>query len=150
MQCNLDHYSIRTTQLDATVGFYCDLLGLRNGERPPFKFPGAWLYNDRQALVHIIGIDPNDPSGLIEYLGDKDPSTLVGGGAFDHVAFAMTDLPALYARIRARGTPFRERTVPDLNLHQVFLEDPNGVTLELNFTAEDKARADRATAAVPA
>jgi hypothetical protein len=38
-------------------------------------------------------------------------------------------------RLGARGIPFRERRVPGMALDQIFLEDPNGVTIELNFPA---------------
>jgi len=139
----LDHYSIRTTDLEATRRFYTNLVGLTVGPRPPFRFPGVWLYasdddiREQHAIVHVIGIDPDDPAGLTEYLGDKDPTALVGGGAVDHVAFWCTDLAALRGRLAGGDVPFRERTVPDLGLHQVFLEDPSGVTLELNFSADE-------------
>lgn len=143
----LDHYSIRTTDLEATRRFYTEVVGLSVGPRPSFPFPGLWLYTSEEekqanhAVVHVVGIDPNDPSGLVDYLGDRDTGTLEGGGAVDHVAFWCSDLPGLRARLRAGGIEFRERTVPTLALHQVFLEDPSGVTLELNFSAGELAAA---------
>ena len=133
----LDHYSIRTTDLAATKRFYTDVMGFAAGPRPSFNFPGVWLYQDKVAVVHVVGIDPDDPSGLNEYLGDKggdkgmDGAT--GTGTIDHVAFLCTDVAAMRERFRAAGVPFRDRLVPSLNLEQVFLEDPNGVTIELNF-----------------
>ncbi len=129
----LDHYSIRTKDVERTRCFYTDVMGLEVGPRPNFPFPGVWLYQGRSAVVHVIGIDPDDPSGLHDVLGDKDVETQSGTGAIDHVAFAGSDLGAMRERFRAANVPFRERTVPTLNLHQVFLEDPNGVTIELNF-----------------
>ncbi|MFN7752875.1 MAG: VOC family protein [Pseudomonadota bacterium] len=137
----LDHYSIRTTDLEATRRFYTEVVGLRAGPRPEFPFPGLWLYTSEEemranhAVVHVVGIDPNDPAGLVQYLGDRDVASLEGGGAVDHVAFWCSDLPALRERLGRVGIAFRERTVPTLDLHQVFLEDPSGVTLELNFSA---------------
>jgi catechol 2,3-dioxygenase-like lactoylglutathione lyase family enzyme len=139
----LDHYSIRTTDLDKTIRFYTEVIGFVSGPRPPFNFPGCWLYNGADTfetsngVVHVIGVDPNDPQGLIEYLGDKDLASLEGGGAVDHIAFYCTDLPGLYRRAQAAGVAFRERTVPALDIHQVFFEDPSGVTLELNFPAAE-------------
>jgi len=38
--------------------------------------------------------------------------------------------------LKKKNLPYRERKVPDLNLFQVFLEDPNGVTLEINYYGE--------------
>ncbi len=129
----LDHYSIRTKDVESTSRFYTEVMGLEVGPRPNFPFPGVWLYQGRSAVVHVIGIDPDDPSGLHDFLGDKGVEKQSGTGAIDHIAFASSDLGAMRERFQAAKVPFRERTVPTLNLHQVFLEDPNGVTIELNF-----------------
>ena len=128
----LDHYSIRTTDLPATERFYTDVLGLAVGPRPTFPFPGVWLYQNDVAVVHVVGIDPNDSSGLKDYLGDKGGDA-TGTGTIDHVAFIGNDVEAMRAKFRQAGVTYRDRTVPALNLEQVFLEDPNGVTIELNF-----------------
>ena len=65
----LDHCSIRTVKLAETRDFYVDLLGMVDGERPDFDFPGNWLYVEGKPVVHLVGVDPDDPSGLMEYLG---------------------------------------------------------------------------------
>jgi len=144
MALSLNHYSIRSTDLDACERFYCALLGLVVGPRPPFPFPGLWLYSGdtsvwANAAVHIIGIDRKDPAGLQQYLGERDQSSLRGSGAIDHVAFFASGLAETLARLRAHGIATRERTVPLLNLHQVFVDDPNGIVVELNFPAAEKA-----------
>jgi len=138
----LDHFSIRTLDVDASRRFYTDIMGFQVGFRPPFKFPGLWLYNGPQypettGVVHIIGIDLNDPQGLKDYLGDRDLDTLSGTGTVDHMAFAATGLHEMCARLKKHGVAFRERTVPSLNLHQVFFEDPSGVTIELNYPGNE-------------
>lgn len=137
----LAHFSIRTTDMEATKRFYVDVMGFREGFRPPFQFPGIWLYQGGDeadyGVVHIIGIDPNDPAGLVEYLGDKPKESLRGSGAVDHVAFLATDLPGMHRRLKAAGLPYRERTVPSLGLHQVFVEEPSGLTVEINFPASE-------------
>jgi catechol 2,3-dioxygenase-like lactoylglutathione lyase family enzyme len=133
----LDHFSIRTTKLDETRRFYADILGLVDGDRPPFDFPGAWLYSNGQAAVHLVGIDPHDSSGLVDYLGAKGKAESSGTGTIDHVAFVCTGLSEMRQRLKSRGIPFRERMVPDLNLRQLFIEDPNGVTIELNYAAAE-------------
>ncbi len=129
----LDHYTIRTKDLESTRRFYTEVMGLEAGPRPNFSFPGVWLYQGRNAVVHVIGVDPSASSGLQDYLGDKDLDAQPDTGAIDHVAFVGSDLGGMRERFQAAQVPFRERTVPTLNLHQVFLEDPNGVTIELNF-----------------
>jgi catechol 2,3-dioxygenase-like lactoylglutathione lyase family enzyme len=143
----LNHFSIRTTDLDATRAFYETVLGLTVGPRPPFPFPGLWLYNGdhaqvANAMVHVIGIDTNDPEGLKRYLGDRDVSSLYGTGAVDHIALMATGLEGMLAQLAHIGVACRERTVPAIGLHQLFLDDPCGLVIELNYPAEEKAVLD--------
>ena len=137
----LAHFSVRTTDLAASRRFYTRVLGFREGFRPSFRFPGHWLYRGGDesdyGVVHLVGVDANDPAGLVEYLGDKDEGALHGSAAVDHLAFFATDLAGMRATLRREELPFRERTVPDLGLHQVFVEDPSGITIELNFPAAE-------------
>lgn len=142
----LDHYSIRTFDIEASRRFYTEVMGFTAGFRPPFDFPGIWFYNGAQypettGVVHIIGIDPDNPQGLKDYLGDRDPASLEGTGTVDHMAFTATGLGDMRARLARHGVAFRERTVPSLGIHQVFFEDPSGVTLELNYPAAEAAAA---------
>lgn len=144
----LGHFSVRTTALEDSRRFYCDVLGFREGFRPPFDFPGAWLYRGGDesdyGVVHLIGIDRNDPAGLTQYLGDRPEASLHGSAAVDHLAFLATDLADMHRRLRGAGLDYRERTVPSLGLHQVFVEDPSGVTIELNFPAAEVVAAQAA------
>lgn len=137
----LGHYSIRTADLESSRRFYTDVLGLTEGFRPPFPFPGIWLYlpgdQSDYGVVHIIGIDPHDQQGLVDYLGDRDPASLTGTGTLDHVAFLATGLRGMHKKLAELKLPFTERTVPSLGLHQVFLTDPSGVTVELNYPADE-------------
>ncbi|KVL50887.1 VOC family protein [Burkholderia territorii] len=136
----LAHYSIRTLDLEKSCRFYERVLGFKRGYRPPFDFPGAWLYNGGDeadyGIVHIIGVDPANPDGLAAYLGDKALPTS-GTGTVDHIAFLATGVEAMWRTLRAENVPWRDRTVPSLGLHQVFIEDPSGVTIELNFPAAE-------------
>ncbi|NHV28007.1 VOC family protein [Burkholderia sp. D-99] len=138
----LAHYSIRTLDLERSCRFYERVLGFKRGYRPPFDFPGAWLYKGGDesdyGTVHIIGVDPANPDGLAAYLGDKAlPAT--GTGTVDHIAFLATGVEAMWDTLRAENVAWRDRTVPSLGLHQVFVEDPSGVTIELNFPAAEVA-----------
>ncbi len=140
----LDHYSIRTLDIEASRRFYTEVMGFEVGFRPQFNFPGLWLYNgtrypESYGVVHIVGVDPNNPEGLKEYLGDRDLSTLNGTGTVDHMAFAATGLAEMRQRLQRLDIAHRERTVPSLGLHQVFFEDPSSVTIELNYPAAEAA-----------
>jgi catechol 2,3-dioxygenase-like lactoylglutathione lyase family enzyme len=142
----LDHYSIRTLDIEASRRFYTEVMGFEVGFRPQFNFPGLWLYNgarhpESNGVVHIVGVDMNNPEGLKEYLGDRDLSSLSGTGTVDHMAFAATGLAEMRQRLQRLNIAHRERTVPSLGLHQVFFEDPSQVTIELNYPAAEAASA---------
>ncbi|KAI3606924.1 putative dioxygenase [Cupriavidus necator H850] len=141
----LAHYSIRTTDLDRSCAFYQRILGFRQGYRPPFDFPGAWLYlgddESEFGVVHIIGVDPDNLFGLSAYLGDRH-LPVSGTGTVDHIAFLATGVQEMWAKLKAEGVAWRDRTVPSLGLHQVFIEDPSGVTIELNYPAAEVAGLD--------
>jgi catechol 2,3-dioxygenase-like lactoylglutathione lyase family enzyme len=147
MALSLNHFSIRTTDLQATQAFYSRVLGLTVGPRPPFPFPGAWMYNGghdnvANAVVHLIGMDKNDPEGLKKYLGDRDASSLHGTGAVDHIAFFATGLEAMLQHLKTIGVPCRERTTPSIGLHQLFVDDPCGLVVELNYPQAEKLALD--------
>ena len=144
MALTLNHYSVRTADLEASRRFYADVLGLTVGPRPDFPFPGHWMYRGdhaevANAVVHLIGIDRDDPNGLKQYLGDRDVSALKGSGALDHIAFFADGLAGMLAHLRALAVVFRERTVPSIGLHQLFLDDPCGIGIEMNYAASEKA-----------
>lgn len=136
----LAHFSIRTSDLAASERFYTNILGFRAGTRPAFDFPGRWLYmgNDESefGVVHLVGIDPDNPEGLSSYLGDK-ANAGTGTGVVDHIAFLATGWRELRERCKTEGQIYVERIVPSLGLLQVFLDDPSGVTIELNYPAEE-------------
>ena len=129
----IDHFSIRTLKLEETRKFYENAMGMVVGDRPPLPFPGYWLYLDDHAVIHLIGIDENDPEGLNEYLGEVNVDELSGGGAVDHLAFRASGSKDLIDRLKILKVPYRERMVEEMNLFQLFVEDPNEITLELNY-----------------
>jgi catechol 2,3-dioxygenase-like lactoylglutathione lyase family enzyme len=129
----LDHYNIWSTRLDETVRFYVDVLGLTVGPRPPFGLPGAWLYDSTNSpVVHLVDVAKSTAADRAA-AGNRDITTLNGSGAIDHVAFEASDFEDLCSRLRAAGLKYREDGIPSINLRQIFVNDPNGVQLELNF-----------------
>lgn len=149
MALTLNHYSIRTTDLKSSVDFYAQVLGLTVGPRPEFPFPGAWMYRGdhadyANAVVHIIGMQVQAGDGLQDYLGERDAASLDGSGAIDHVAFNADGLGTMLAHLDSSAVPYRQRTVPGIGLHQVFLHDPQGIMIELNYPAAEKVALDAA------
>ena len=144
---SLNHFSIRSVEIEKTTKFYTQLLGLTVGPRPDFHFPGVWLYNGADndwanAVLHLIAIDKNDAKGVKQYLGDRDFAALHGSGAVDHIAFFATGLEEKLQLFKRLDIVFKERSVPVIKLHQIFLEDPNGIVIELNFPADEKTALD--------
>ncbi|MBI5262135.1 MAG: VOC family protein [Bradyrhizobium sp.] len=119
----LDHFNIRTRKLTETVRFYEDVLGLQNGRRPNFAFPGAWMYSEGRPVVHLVDISPTDEP--------QKPDS----GVVHHVAFASRGFADMKQRLQSRGVQYEARQVPGGELWQIFVRDPNGVMIELNFEA---------------
>ncbi len=116
----LDHINIVTEDLDETVAFFTDVLGLSVGPRPNFSSQGAWMYgaaSDDVAIVHIVVGQPNT--------GD--------GGALDHIAFRGTDTAKLKEKLDDAGIVFETRVVPGTGDTQVFFVAPFGTKFEVNF-----------------
>jgi catechol 2,3-dioxygenase-like lactoylglutathione lyase family enzyme len=116
----LQHINLRAADVERSKDFYVGVIGLRVGPRPPIASAGYWLYLGEQPVVH-----------LVQAAGAANPAT--GGGAVDHVAFHGIDFDATRARISALGVPFREAIIPRDGTRQLFVHDPDGVKIELNF-----------------
>ena len=129
----LNHVNVRAKNLDETVDFYVDVLGLIEGERPPFSFPGSWIYLSDQAVIHLVEADADDE--LTAYLGGQGQTG--GGEVVDHIAFEATGLAEMVEHLAARGIEPVHRKVPLLDLHQMFFHDPNGLKIELNYPASE-------------
>jgi catechol 2,3-dioxygenase-like lactoylglutathione lyase family enzyme len=117
----LDHYNVSTRNLRDTVRFYEEVLGLVNGPRPPFDFPGAWLYSEGHPVLHLNDISPTDKP--------QRPDS----GVIDHIAFGSRGFEAIKQHLTRKGVPFRANEVPNSTRRQIFLTDPNNVLIELNF-----------------
>jgi catechol 2,3-dioxygenase-like lactoylglutathione lyase family enzyme len=103
------------------VRFYEEALGLVNGPRPPFDFPGAWLYSEGHPVLHLNDISPTDKP--------QRPDS----GVIDHIAFGSRGFEAIKQHLTRKGVPFRANEVPNSTRRQIFLTDPNNVLIELNF-----------------
>lgn len=117
----LEHYNVYCKDLKKTVDFYAKYVGLRDGDRPPFPFPGAWLYAGEQAVLHLVS-----ESGRSDH----------GSGAIDHIALRCTGLRETLDLLKKDGVVHTVRKVPARPLQQVFVHDPDGIQIEMNFWDE--------------
>ena len=132
MSIELNHILVRTSDLKNMSHFLTQIAGLEEGFRPAFDFSGAWLYTGDKPLVHLVEIAPCDAS-LSDYLGNKASVLDIGIGAVDHIAFTGTDYTELLNCLKQQQYKYYERTVPSTKEHQVFVEGPDGLKLELMF-----------------
>ena len=128
----LNHYNIRPWDLERTMEFYVEVVGLTVGYRPPVGFPGYWLYAGDAALVHLQGARPGESPAE-----PPAPGRPASTGYIDHIAFAAADLKATRARLEAQGVAFTERLVPRDGQTLVTVQDPMGVRVELVFSAAE-------------
>ena len=117
----VDHFNIviSPSQVEETLRFYQDVLGLKEGFRPDFGRAGWWLYTGNHPVLHISLKEIAPTAGLT--------------GSFDHIALNATDWPEMKATLERHGIPFEEQLVRDNTVLQIFFRDPNGLRVELDY-----------------
>jgi catechol 2,3-dioxygenase-like lactoylglutathione lyase family enzyme len=135
---HLEHFLIQSADIDATRDWYVRVLGLEDGPHPDFGVPVHWLYLGGRDVLHVAEGGPGMSDRRRRYLGQESEATQ-GSGVIDHVAFRATGLAAMIAHLERLGIAFKERQVDAQGLYQLFLFDPNGIKVELNFAAAEAA-----------
>jgi len=115
------HVNTRSSDVERTRDFYVHVLGFRVGDRPPFASKGYWLYLADRPVLHLV----QRAAGETHH---------AHGGNVDHIGFHAVDLEATRAALKTAGLEFREAVVPRDNTVQIFVRDPDGITVELNFS----------------
>ena len=115
----LDHVNIRTSNLDALTSWYQSILGMKSAYRPPFPFPGAWLYVGEDAAVHLIGIESGPTVG--------DDLQL------EHFAFKASGLDEFRNHLDRNAVKFEEVAVPGIDVTQLNMWDPDGNHIHIDF-----------------
>jgi catechol-2,3-dioxygenase len=100
--------------------FYCNIVGLTEGFRPAFERFGFWLYIGDKDVVHLI--TPKEGDG-------RSPQK----SSFDHIAFKTADYEGVLKKLKSLNIYFEEKPIPGMAAHQIFLRDPAGNRVELNF-----------------
>jgi catechol 2,3-dioxygenase-like lactoylglutathione lyase family enzyme len=123
----LDHVTINTADLEATLAFYELFLGLRPGPRPEFSVGGAWLYPEGgdYAILHVIA-------------QDRPPEN----GTFDHFAFRCVGLDGYLSKVKASGEWYKANPIAGTSFVQIHHYDPNRVMIEATFEGEPLASSE--------
>jgi catechol 2,3-dioxygenase-like lactoylglutathione lyase family enzyme len=127
----LNHYFVRANDLERTRDFYVEVLGFQVMPRPDFPFPGYWVGINGKVQVHmgLAGIQNQE----MYYLGTPKGAATDNSGVVDHIAFLASEPEEFMARFKALEVSYRPRSLPASELFQLFVKDPNGITIELNF-----------------
>ena len=127
----VNHFTVLTDDLAATLAFYGTHLNLRPGARPPFTFPGAWLYAD----------GGKGPDPILHIVAGIRKDRLVKG-VLDHMAFSGKGLAAAVAKLKQHNVPYELRRLPAYGTWQLFFIDPNQAKVEIDFDKAEPAPAD--------
>lgn len=110
--------------------FVCKVTGLKEGFRPPFPFEGVWLYHNDKAIVHVVKYsDASAENG-------RGSTQSFAARVVDHLAFEGEDYDVLTAELKKLKIAYTEHIVPLTKEHQVFVEGPDGLKLEIVFPSE--------------
>ena len=132
----IEHFLIQSADIEQTRDWWVKVLGMRVGPSPDFKFPVYWLYLGDRDVLHLTQGGANVSQNRMAYLGQHSQAT-EGSGVIDHIGFRATGLEETIAHLNKHGVKFTERQVNDQGLYQLFLFDPNGVKVELNFSVSE-------------
>jgi lactoylglutathione lyase len=113
------HTMVRVTDLDASLKFYCDALGLRELSRKEVP-------QGRFTLIFLAA--PGDESAQIELTYNWDPESYTGGRNFGHVAYAVDDIYATCQRLKDHGVTINR---PPRDGHMAFVRSPDNISIEL-------------------
>jgi len=133
----LNHYFVRARDVERSKRFYCEALGFEVMPRPEFPFPGYWLGVCGKVQVHM-GLD-GVPEEAAYYFGTSAASARDNAGVVDHIAFQGDDAPGMARHLAELAIPTRTRYIAEIRLFQIFVADPDGLTIELNFPGVDSA-----------
>jgi catechol-2,3-dioxygenase len=121
----LDHVNVRTAQLETMAAWYTKFLGLSRGDRPNFSSQGAWMYAGDTAVVHLVAVNGSPGTGSEAEL------------KLEHFAFSATDKDAFEAKLNDAGEEYRANPIPQINLVQFNIWDPDGNHIHVDFPMEE-------------
>ncbi len=135
----LDHVTIHTARLGALTDFYARVLGLRPGNRPPFKFTGAWLYCGDRPTLHLVELPTAQGNPAPAAQDGQAQDGPARTPKIEHFAFRAEGLAEFLAQLRDLDVAYRTAIVPDFEIRQVHIRDPDGNHVEIAFAPEEEA-----------
>jgi len=133
-----DHYTVRSKDADASWAFYERALGLNVRTREGFSVPAFIVSIGDREVVHVFQASP-EMEAIFDRLPPAEHLQGWNTGRLHHVEFWATDLGGVRDRLAAHGVQVKERTLPDK--HQLQMNDPDGIEVNLNFPLSEVASA---------
>jgi len=120
----INHYNLRAAPevVEVLKDFYINVVGLKLGERPPFKNKGYWLYANHKDVLHL------------SFSKNNVINELNVSSTFDHMAFTAENENNFINLLKQKNIDFSIREVPEIGTRQVFFKDPAGNGIELIFS----------------
>jgi catechol 2,3-dioxygenase-like lactoylglutathione lyase family enzyme len=115
----IDHITLNSSDLARTCAFYAEALGFDVQKMEGRGLTGAWMLLDGHPYVHLVSRAPEQSPGA--------------SGLVDHFALEATGPSEMRERLKNAGVSFRENPLPEFDIHQIIVHDPDGVKVELNF-----------------
>jgi catechol 2,3-dioxygenase-like lactoylglutathione lyase family enzyme len=134
---HIEHFLVAADDIDATRDWYSRVLGMKPGPHPDFGFPVHWMYLGDTDIVHIGPGAKQAGEIQKKFLGRTSENTGEGTGAIDHIAFRATGLRGMLEHLKKEKISFTRRRANGQALFQLFLYDPNGIKIELNYASEE-------------
>jgi len=132
---DLHHVAIKSKNLKATEKFYTKVLGMKKVPRAEFPFPGVWLQMG-ETMFHIYGGSAaKTHAGNFKYSPKDSP--------IDHIALSAKGFDKMKENFKKQRCTWRQNDVRDFKIWQLFLEDPSGVIIELNFDTTKEPRGSK-------
>jgi len=129
MKLKFDHIALRCADTEKVKSFFTEIIGLTVGYRPPFPFPGFWLYAEEKAVLHLFDRNTNfSKNGQIRQDLVSSENNIV-----DHIALWCDDYQKIMTKIHKNNLNFSETITPDSNIKQVFIQAPENLIVEIDF-----------------
>lgn len=134
-----NHVALGVDDVDAIRRFYTKVLGFEEIPRPDLGFDGAWLYG-MGFMIHVIQKDHNVP---VKYRDWKDQYSEKPEAWYirrdHHLAFEVEDFDETEHVLRQHGVEYSRHVLPDANVRQLFLYDPEGNGIEIGVYDNTRA-----------
>ncbi len=118
----LEHMNLRTADIHRLEEWYSKVLGLKRGYRPPFETTGCWLYAGNIPMVHILEV--------------KDQK-ICDDPTMEHFALRVSGLKGFIKTLKEMNISYRTARVPELRVFQIYITDPDGNNMHLDFPPEE-------------